>query len=73
VLYFLGRNGIFFARKHGTLWQRARFCTLFLAEIARLLIFGVARRERLKPYLWLLRGFADGVVGRLPLRQLKLQ
>lgn len=73
VLYFLGRNGIFFARKHGSLWQRSRFCALFLAEIARLLIFGVARRERLKPYLWLLRGFADGMIGRLPLRDLKLQ
>jgi len=73
VLYFLGRNGIFFARKHGSLWQRTRFCVLFLIEIARLLVFGIVRRERLKPYLWLLRGFVDGLIGRLPLRQLKLQ
>jgi hypothetical protein len=73
VLYFLGRNGIFFARKHGSWLQRSRFCVLFLAEIGRLLIFGAVRRERLKPYLWLLRGFADGVIGRLPLRTLKLQ
>jgi len=73
VLYFLGRNGIFFARKHGTLWQRTRFCILFFIEIARLLIRGVVQRERLKPYLWMVRGFADGVRGRLPLRDLKLQ
>lgn len=73
VLYFLGRNGIFFARKHGSLWQRTRFVALFLTDVGRLLVTGVLRRERLKPYLWLLRGFADGVIGRLPLRDLKLQ
>jgi len=73
VLYFLGRNAIFFARKHGSLWQRTRYCALFLAEVTRLLVRGVIRRESLNPYLWLLRGFADGVLGRLPLRQLKLQ
>jgi GT2 family glycosyltransferase len=73
VLYFLGRNGIYFARKHGSLWQQVRFCTLFLAEVAGLLAGSIARRERLKPHLWRLRGFADGVIGRLPLRDLKLQ
>jgi GT2 family glycosyltransferase len=73
VLYFLGRNGIFFARKHGSLWQQLRFTTLFLAEVARLLLLGITHRERLKPYLWLLRGFGDGLLGRLPLRDLKLQ
>lgn len=73
VLYFLGRNGIYFARKHGSLWQQLRFCTLFLAEVAGLLAHSIVRRERLKPHLWRLRGFADGVLGRLPLRDLKLQ
>jgi GT2 family glycosyltransferase len=73
VFYFLGRNGIFFARKHGSLWQRSRFSVLFLVEVSRLMVSGMVRRERLKPYLWLLRGFADGVLGRLPLRSLKLQ
>ncbi|MCK6556417.1 glycosyltransferase family 2 protein [Candidatus Binatia bacterium] len=73
VLYFLGRNGIFFARKHGTRWQVLKFGTLFLLEVVRLLIRGAWRGERLKDYLWLLRGFADGVVGRLPLRDLRLQ
>jgi GT2 family glycosyltransferase len=73
VLYFLGRNGIFFARKHGSLWQRSRFTVLFLAETARLLIRGIVGGEQLKPYLWMLRGFADGVMGRLPLRRLRLQ
>jgi GT2 family glycosyltransferase len=73
VLYFLGRNGIYFACKHGSLWQRIRFCTLFLAEVAGLLAGSIARRERLKPHLWRLRGFADGVIGRLPLHDLKLQ
>lgn len=73
VLYFLGRNGVFFARKHGSLWQRLRFCALFLADMVRMMIRALYRRERLKPYLWMLRGFADGVIGRLPLRSLKLQ
>jgi GT2 family glycosyltransferase len=73
VLYFLGRNGIFFARKHGSVWQRTRFTLLFLLDVAYMVIRAVSRRERIKPYLWLLRGFADGVVGRLPLRSLKLQ
>jgi GT2 family glycosyltransferase len=73
VLYFLGRNGIFFARKHGSVWQQARFIVLFLAEVGRLIVFGIRHRERLKPYLWLLRGFLDGLRGRLPLRDLKLQ
>src|SRR5262245_45942236 len=73
VLYFLGRNGIYFARKHGSPWQRIRFCTLFLAEVAGLLAGSIVRRERLKPHLWRLRGFADGVLGRLPLHDLKLQ
>ncbi len=73
VLYFLGRNGIFFTRKHGTFWQKVKFTTLFLAEEIRLLVYGIRHGERLKPYLWLLRGFIDGVLGRLPLRDLKLQ
>ena len=73
VLYFLGRNGIYFARKHGSLWQQLRFATLFLAEVAVLLAGSLVRGERLKPHLWRLRGFADGVLGRLPLRDLKLQ
>jgi hypothetical protein len=73
VLYFLGRNGIFFARKHGSLRQRAQFCTLFFVEVTRLIVSGLARGERIKPYLWLVRGFIDGVLGRLPLRALKLQ
>jgi len=73
VLYFLGRNGIFFARKHGTTAQRARFARRFLWSVGRDLVLAPTRGERIKPYLWMLRGFADGLIGRLPLSDLKLQ
>jgi hypothetical protein len=73
VLYFLGRNSIMFARKHATFPQLCKFVTLFFAGLAWWMISAMLRGERLKSYLWLLRGFADGVLGRLPLRQLGLQ
>ena len=73
VLYFLGRNGVYFSRKHGTAWQRARFAVLFVSSVLRRLLAAALRGERVKPYLWMLRGFADGVRGRLPLRELKVQ
>jgi len=73
VLYFLGRNSIMFARKHGTAFQLTKFVTLFFAGVAWWMIGGIFRGDRMKSYLWLLRGFADGVLGRLPLRQLGLQ
>jgi len=73
ALYFLGRNSILFARKHGSPLQVAKFVTLFFAGVAWWMLGGIWRGDRMKSYLWLLRGFADGVVGRLPLRQLGLQ
>ena len=73
VLYFLGRNGIVFARKHGSGSQQARFVAAFLGSMLKQIASAALRGERVKPYLWMLRGFADGVVGRLPLRDLKLQ
>jgi GT2 family glycosyltransferase len=73
TLYFLGRNGWILARKHGTPWQVAQYVTRFLANITILLLRDLIKRDRIKPYLWVLRGFSDGVRGRLPLRQLKLQ
>jgi GT2 family glycosyltransferase len=73
VLYFLGRNSILFARKHASLPQLCKFVTLFFAGVAWWMIGGIFRGDRMKSYLWLLRGFADGVLGRLPLRQLGLQ
>jgi GT2 family glycosyltransferase len=73
VLYFLGRNSIMFARKHATTAQMCKFVFLFFTGVAWWMIGGIWRGERIKSYLWLVRGFADGVVGRLPLRQLGLQ
>lgn len=73
VLYFLGRNGIFFARKHGSPWQRSRFAARFLAEVARVFICGRLGREPRESYRWLLRGFYHGLTGRLALRELGLQ
>ena len=73
VLYFLGRNSIIFARKHATPAQLCKFVVCFFAGIAWWMIDGLWRGYRMKPYLWLVRGFADGVLGRLPLRRLGLQ
>jgi hypothetical protein len=73
VLYFLGRNGIHFARKHAPRPLQVRFAALFLLSVAARIAAAPARGERIKPYLWMLRGFADGLRGRLPLRDLKLQ
>jgi len=73
VLYFLGRNSILFARKHASPLQLCKFVTLFFSGVAWWMIGGIFRGDRMKSYLWLLRGFADGVLGRLPLRQLGLQ
>jgi GT2 family glycosyltransferase len=73
VLYFLGRNSILFARKHASPVQLCKFVTLFFLGVAWWMIGGIWRGDRMKSYLWLLRGFADGVLGRLPLRQLGLQ
>lgn len=73
VLYFLGRNGILFARKHASVWQRTRFSALFLAEVLRLFVSGRLGKEPRESYRWLLRGFYHGVTGRLALRELGLQ
>jgi GT2 family glycosyltransferase len=73
VLYFLGRNAYVFARKHGTPAQQARYFTRFGAYMAFQTAKAVVTRDRVKPWLWILRGFADALRGRLPLRQLGLQ
>jgi GT2 family glycosyltransferase len=73
VLYFLGRNGVLFARKHASPLQRARYVTLFLARVARLYVRGRIGREAPETYRWLLRGFYHGLTGRLVLEELKLQ
>ncbi len=73
VLYFLGRNSMLFARKHATVPQMCKFVTLFVLGVAWWMFRGVLRGDRLKSYLWLVRGFLDGITGRLPLRDLGLQ
>jgi hypothetical protein len=73
VLYFLGRNGVLFARKHGTRAQQLRFARRYLGSVLRQGVAAAARGERVKPYLWMLRGFADGLLGRLPLAALKVE
>jgi len=73
VLYFHGRNSLLFARKHGSRWQLCKFVARFLAGVSGSALAAPWRGERVKSCLWLLRGFADGVLGRLPLRRLRLQ
>jgi len=73
VLYFLGRNAYVFARKHATARQLAGFLCSFAAYMAWHTVKAVLTRDRVKPWLWILRGFGDGVRGRLPLERLGLQ
>jgi GT2 family glycosyltransferase len=73
VLYFLGRNGVLFTRRHASPWQRARYFSLFLANVARLFVLGRLGREARESYRWLLRGFYHGLTGKLVLKELKLQ
>ncbi|GIW39731.1 MAG: hypothetical protein KatS3mg076_0308 [Candidatus Binatia bacterium] len=73
TMYFLGRNAYLVARKHGSPAELRGFVVRFLAEIGRQAGLALVRGDRVKPYLWLLRGFADGLRNRLPLRELRLQ
>ncbi len=73
VLYFLGRNSLLFARKHASPWQLCKFIILFFLGLASSVITGIWRGQPIKAELWLLRGFADGVLGRLPLHDLGLR
>jgi hypothetical protein len=73
VLYFLGRNGLLYARKHGSALQRARYVSLFLANVLRLYVRGRLGREARESYRWLLRGFYHGLTGRLVLEELRLR
>lgn len=73
VLYFLGRNAYVFVRKHGTPRQQIRFFVRFAAYMAWHTVRAVVTRDRVKPWLWILRGFLDGIRGRLPLQRLGLQ
>jgi GT2 family glycosyltransferase len=73
VLYFHGRNSLLFARKHGSRWQLCKFVACFLGGVTAAAFAASWRGQRVKTCLWLLRGFADGMLGRLPLRRLRLQ
>lgn len=73
VLYFLGRNGVLFARKHGSPVQRWRYMSLFLANVARLYVRGRLGREARESYRWLLRGFYHGLTGKLVLEEFGLR
>jgi hypothetical protein len=73
VLYFLGRNGVLFARRYGSPWQRARYGFLFLSNVLRLWVRGLRGREARETYRWLLRGFYHGLSGRLVLKEFGLQ
>jgi GT2 family glycosyltransferase len=73
IQYFLSRNAVLFVWKHGSWWHRVQFFALMMIEIPRLMAVGVLRPSRVKLYLSVMRGFVDGVVGRLPLRALKLR
>jgi len=72
--YFLARNGLLFARKHGSALERLKISAAALGlPLASLLRRGLAG-EPLDPSLWVARGVVDGLLGRPPrLRQLGLR
>jgi GT2 family glycosyltransferase len=63
VMYFLGRNGILFARKHNGLWRRLQitFNTL-LGSLQRLIQEPHTMRINAEAQFW--KGFWDGLRGR---------
>ena len=73
--YFLARNGLLFARKHGT-WRagRVRLSAAALALPLASLLRRALAGEPLAPSAWVARGVLDGFLGRPPrLRQLGLR
>ena len=64
--YFLARNAILLARKHGRPGQRAATLAACAALPLLSTVRRVVRREPLRPALWVLRGVVDGVLGRPP-------
>jgi GT2 family glycosyltransferase len=66
VMYLLSRNAVLFVRKHGSWRQRVRFGAALLFEVLRLLAAGSVRRARWHGYRCVLRGYRDGVLGRVP-------
>ncbi|MFN8641669.1 MAG: glycosyltransferase family 2 protein [Candidatus Binatia bacterium] len=72
--YFLARNGLLFARKHGTWRERAKLSAAALALPLASLLRRLAAGEPLAPAAWVARGVVDGFLGRPPrLRQLGLR
>lgn len=72
--YFLARNGLLFARKHGTWRERAKLSAAALALPFASLLRRALAGESLAPSAWVARGVLDGFLGRPPrLRQLGLR
>jgi GT2 family glycosyltransferase len=72
--YFLARNGLLFARKHGTWRERVRLSAAALALPLASLLHRALAGEPLAPSAWVARGVFDGFLGRPPrLRQLGLR
>jgi GT2 family glycosyltransferase len=72
--YFLARNGLLFARKHGSARQRLKISAAALGLPLASLLRRALRGESLAPSAWVARGVVDGFLGRPPrLRQLGLR
>jgi GT2 family glycosyltransferase len=72
--YFLARNGLLFARKHGTLGERVKISAAAMVLPAASLIRRLVAREPLIASAWVARGVIDGFLGRPPrLRELGLR
>ncbi|MEO8601336.1 MAG: glycosyltransferase family 2 protein [bacterium] len=72
--YFLARNGLLFARKHGSPLQRLKIAAAALVLPVGALLRRLLYREPLAPSAWVARGVVDGFLGRPPrLRELGLR
>jgi len=72
--YFLARNGLLFARKHGNWLQRVKISLTSLVLPLASLLRRAVRGEPLAPAAWVGRGVMDGLLRRPPrLQQLGLQ
>jgi GT2 family glycosyltransferase len=72
--YFLARNGLLFARKHGTALERLKLSAAALLLPAASLLRCALAGDPLEPSAWVARGVVDGLLRRPPrLRQLGLR
>jgi hypothetical protein len=68
VIYFLGRNGVLFTRKHNGFWRLCQLSVnMVLGSVGRL----ISKRSNLSSERQFWRGFWDGLLGRNTLTEFR--